>query len=167
MMVPVSTAEKYVAIYVEALLTMAVYLVLSVPTGSVFFTFVALVRESSVQLPVILFIREGFELSGVLGGLFMLPMMIWIRLFIGRRRSVREKNPSRAKRKFYSATFWSVLAGMTLLLMLPVILREAGLIDKESAGMLFAAVAVFLAVVYVAWSYRLFRKVELDSDGND
>ena len=80
---------------------------------------------------------------------------------------MREKNPSRAKRKFYSATFWSVLAGMTLLLMLPVILREAGLIDKESAGMLFAAVAVFLAVVYVAWSYRLFRKVELDSDGND
>ena len=56
---------------------------------------------------------------------------------------------------------------MTLLLMLPVILREAGLIDKESASMLFAAVAVFLAVVYVAWSYRLFRKVELDSDGND
>lgn len=161
MMIPVSTAEKYVAIYVEALLTMAVYLVLSVPVGSVFFTFVALVRESSVQLPVILFVREGFELSGVLGGLFMLPMMIWILLFIGRRRSVREK------RKFYSATFWSVLAGMTLLLMLPVILREAGLIDKESASMLFAAVAVFLAVVYVAWSYRLFRKVELDSDGND
>ena len=144
MMIPVSTAEKYVAIYVEALLTMAVYLVLSVPIGSVFFTFVALVRESSVQLPVILFIREGFEFSGVL-----------------------EKNPSRAKRKFYSATFWSVLAGMTLLLMLPVILREAGLIDKESASMLVAAVAVFLAVVYVAWSYRLFRKVELDSDGND
>ena len=56
---------------------------------------------------------------------------------------------------------------MTLLLMLPVILREAGLIDKESASMLFAAVAVFLAVVYVTWSYRLFRKVELDSDGND
>ena len=167
MMIPVSTAEKYVAIYVEALLTMAVYLVLSVPVGSVFFTFVALVRESSVQPPVILFIREGFELSGVLGGLFMLPMMIWIRLFIGRRRSVREKNPSRAKRKFYSATVWSVLAGMVLLLMLPVILREAGLIDKESASMLFAAVAVFLAVVYVAWSYRLFRKVELDSDGND
>lgn len=167
MMVPVSTAEKYVAIYVEALLTMVVYIVLSVPVGSVFFTLVALLRESSVQVPVILFIREGFELSGVLGGLFMLPMMIWIRLFIGRRRSVREKNPSRAKRKFYSATVWSVLASMAILLLLPVILREAGLVDRESAKMLFTAAAVFLAAVYVAWSYRLFSKVELDADGND
>lgn len=167
MLVPVSTAEKYAAIYVEALLTMVVYIVLAIPIGSVFFTLVALMGESSVQVPVILFIRDGFDFSGVLGGLFMLPMMIWILLFVSRRRSVREKNPSRARKKFYSATLWSVLASMALLLMLPVILREAGLMDREAARMLFASVEVFLAAVYVAWSYRLFRKFELDTDGND
>ena len=77
MMVPASAAEKYVSAFVSSLLLSVMFLALSVPVGSAFFTLLSFFNEPSLTL---LYFREGFDASGIVVALFMLPLIIWVLL---------------------------------------------------------------------------------------
>ena len=65
MMVPASPAEKYVSVFVSSLLLSVMFLALSVLVGSAFFTLLSFFNEPSLTL---LYFREGFDASGLVGG---------------------------------------------------------------------------------------------------
>ena len=77
MMVPASPAEKYVSVFVNSMLLSVMFLALSVLVGSAFFTLLSFFSEPSLTL---LYFREGYDASGLVGALFMLPLIIWILL---------------------------------------------------------------------------------------
>ena len=154
MMVPASQAEKYVSVFVSSLLLSVMFLTLSVLVGSAFFTLLSLFNEPSLTL---LYFREGFDASGLVGALFMLPLIIWILLY----------SRSASKRRYSKLVFFGQLAGLVCFLLLPTVLRALGIIDRPSARIVTVCVSLLLVLIFMLQSYRLFRKLEMDVKEND
>ena len=154
MMVPASQAEKYVSIFVSSLLLSVMFLTLSVLVGSAFFTLLSLFNEPSLTL---LYFREGCDTSGLVGALFMLPLIIWILLY----------SRSASKRRYSKLVFFGQLAGLVCFLLLPTVLRALGIIDRPSARIVTVCVSLLLVLIFMLQSYRLFRKLEMDVKEND
>lgn len=154
MMVPASQAEKYVSVFVSSLLLSVMFLTLSVLVGSAFFTLLSLFNEPSLTL---LYFREGYDASGLVGALFMLPLIIWILLY----------SRSASKRRYSKLVFFGQLAGLVCFLLLPTVLRALGIIDRPSARIVTVCVSLLLVLIFMLQSYRLFRKLEMDVKEND
>ncbi len=154
MMVPASQAEKYVSVFVSSLLLSVMFLTLSVLVGSAFFTLLSLFNEPSLTL---LYFREGCDASGLVGALFMLPLIIWIRLYFR----------SASKRRYSKLVFFGQLAGLVCFLLLPTVLRALGIIDRPSARIVTVCVSLLLVLIFMLQSYSLFRKLEMDVKEND
>ena len=154
MMVPASQAEKYVSVFVSSLLLSVMFLTLSVLVGSAFFTLLSLFNEPSLTL---LYFREGCDASGLVGALFMLPLIIWILLY----------SRSASKRRYSKLVFFGQLAGLVCFLLLPTVLRALGIIDRPSARIVTVCVSLLLVLIFMLQSYRLFRKLEMDVREND
>ena len=154
MMVPASQAEKYVSVFVSSLLLSVMFLTLSVLVGSAFFTLLSLFNEPSLTL---LYFREGYDASGLVGALFMLPLIIWILLYFR----------SASKRRYSKLVFFGQLAGLVCFLLLPTVLRALGIIDRPSARIVTVCVSLLLVLIFMLQSYRLFRKLEMDVKEND
>lgn len=154
MMVPASQAEKYVSVFVSSLLLSVMFLTLSVLVGSAFFTLLSLFNEPSLML---LYFREGCDASGLVGALFMLPLIIWILLY----------SRSASKRRYSKLVFFGQLAGLVCFLLLPTVLRALGIIDRPSARIVTVCVSLLLVLIFMLQSYRLFRKLEMDVKEND
>lgn len=154
MMVPASQAEKYVSVFVSSLLLSVMFLTLSVLVGSAFFTLLSLFNEPSLTL---LYFREGCDASGLVGALFMLPLIIWILLY----------SRSASKRRYSKLVFFGQLAGLVCFLLLPTVLRALGIIDRPSARIVTVCVSLLLVLIFMLQSYRLFRKLEMDVKEND
>ena len=154
MMVPASQAEKYVSVFVSSLLLSVMFLTLSVLVGSAFFTLLSLFNEPSLTL---LYFREGCDASGLVGALFMLPLIIWVLLY--------SRNAS--KRRYSKLVFFGQLAGLVCFLLLPTVLRALGIIDRPSARIVTVCVSLLLVLIFMLQSYRLFRKLEMDVKEND
>ena len=154
MMVPASQAEKYVSVFVSSLLLSVMFLTLSVLVGSAFFTLLSLFNEPSLTL---LYFREGYDASGLVGALFMLPLIIWILLYFR----------SASKRRYSKLVFFGQLAGLVSFLLLPTVLRALGIIDRPSARIVTVCVSLLLVLIFMLQSYRLFRKLEMDVKEND
>lgn len=154
MMVPASHAEKYVSVFVSSLLLSVMFLTLSVLVGSAFFTLLSLFNEPSLTL---LYFREGCDASGLVGALFMLPLIIWILLY----------SRSASKRRYSKLVFFGQLAGLVCFLLLPTVLRALGIIDRPSARIVTVCVSLLLVLIFMLQSYRLFRKLEMDVKEND
>ena len=154
MMVPASQAEKYVSVFVSSLLLSVMFLTLSVLVGSAFFTLLSLFNEPSLTL---LYFREGWDASGLVGALFMLPLIIWILLY----------SRSASKRRYSKLVFFGQLAGLVCFLLLPTVLRALGIIDRPSARIVTVCVSLLLVLIFMLQSYRLFRKLEMDVKEND
>ena len=154
MMVPASQAEKYVSVFVSSLLLSVMFLTLSVLVGSAFFTLLSLFNEPSLTL---LYFREGCDASGLVGALFMLPLIIWILLY----------SRSASKRRYSKLVFFGQLAGLVCFLLLPTVLRALGIMDRPSARLATVCVSLLLVLIFMLQSYRLFRKLEMDVKEND
>ena len=154
MMVPASPAEKYVSVFVSSLLLSVMFLTLSVLVGSAFFTLLSLFNEPSLTL---LYFRKGCDASGLVGALFMLPLIIWILLY----------SRSASKRRYSKLVFFGQLAGLVCFLLLPTVLRALGIIDRPSARIVTVCVSLLLVLIFMLQSYRLFRKLEMDVKEND
>ena len=154
MMVPASQAEKYVSVFVSSLLLSVMFLTLSVLVGSAFFTLLSLFDEPSLTL---LYFREGWDASGLVGAMFMLPLIIWVLLYY--------RNAS--KRRYSKLVFFGQLAGLVCFLLLPTVLRALGIIDRPSARIVTVCVSLLLVLIFMLQSYRLFRKLEMDVKEND
>ena len=154
MMVPASPAEKYVSVFVNSLLLSVMFLALSVLVGSAFFTLLSFFSEPSLTL---LYFREGYDASGLVGALFMLPLIIWILLYFR----------SRSKLRHPKLVFFGQLAGLVCFMLFPTVLRALGIMDKASARIATACVSLLLVLFFMIQSYRLFRKLEMDVKEND
>lgn len=154
MMVPASPAEKYVSVFVNSLLLSVMFLALSVLVGSAFFTLLSFFNEPSLTL---LYFREGFDASGFVSALFMLPLIIWILLY----------SRSASKRRHPKLVFFGQLAGLVCFLLLPTVLGVLGIIDRPSARIVTACVSLLLMLIFIVQSYRLFRRLEMDVKEND
>lgn len=154
MMVPASPAEKYVSVLVNSLLLSVMFLALSVLVGSAFFTLLSFFNEPSLTL---LYFREGFDASGLVGAMFMLPLIIWVLLY----------SRSASKRRHSKLVFFGQLAGLVCFLLFPTALRAIGIIDRPSARIATTCVSLLLMLIFIVQSYRLFRKLEMDVKEND
>ena len=154
MMVPASPAEKYVSVFVNSLLLSVMFLALSVLVGSAFFTLLSFFNEPSLTL---LYFREGFDASGLVGAMFMLPLIIWVLLY----------SRSASKRRHSKLVFFGQLAGLVCFLLFPTVLRALGIIDRPSARIVTACVSLSLMLIFIVQSYRLFRRLEMDVREND
>ena len=154
MMVPASPAEKYVSVFVSSLLLSVMFLALSVLVGSAFFTLLSFFNEPSLTL---LYFREGFDASGLVGAMFMLPLIIWVLLY----------SRSASKRRHPKLVFFGQLAGLVCFLLFPTVLRALGIIDRPSARIVTACVSLSLMLIFIVQSYRLFRRLEMDVREND
>ena len=154
MMVPASPAEKYVSVFVNSLLLSVMFLALSVLVGSAFFTLLSFFNEPSLTL---LYFREGFDASGLVGAMFMLPLIIWVLLY----------SRSASKRRHSKLVFFGQLAGLVCFLLFPTVLRVLGIIDRPSARIVTACVSLSLMLIFIVQSYRLFRRLEMDVREND
>lgn len=154
MMVPASPAEKYVSVFVNSLLLSVMFLALSVLVGSAFFTLLSFFNEPSLTL---LYFREGFDASGLVGAMFMLPLIIWVLLY----------SRSASKRRHSKLVFFGQLAGLVCFLLFPTVLRALGIIDRPSARIVTACVSLLLMLIFIVQSYRLFRRLEMDVREND
>ena len=154
MMVPASPAEKYVSVFVNSLLLSVMFLALSVLVGSAFFTLLSFFGEPSLTL---LYFREGFDASGLVGAMFMLPLIIWVLLY----------SRSASKRRHSKLVFFGQLAGLVCFLLFPTVLRALGIIDRPSARIVTACVSLLLMLIFIVQSYRLFRRLEMDVREND
>ena len=154
MMVPASPAEKYVSVFVSSLLLSVMFLALSVLVGSAFFTLLSFFNEPSLTL---LYFREGFDASVLVGAMFMLPLIIWVLLYFR----------SASKRRHSKLVFFGQLAGLVCFLLFPTVLRALGIIDRPSARIVTACVSLLLMLIFIVQSYRLFRRLEMDVREND
>ena len=154
MMVPASPAEKYVSVFVSSLLLSVMFLALSVLVGSAFFTLLSFFGEPSLTL---LYFREGYDASGLVGAMFMLPLIIWVLLY----------SRSASKRRHSKLVFFGQLAGLVCFLLFPTVLRALGIIDRPSARIVTACVSLSLMLIFIVQSYRLFRRLEMDVREND
>ena len=154
MMVPASPAEKYVSVFVSSLLLSVMFLALSVLVGSAFFTLLSFFSEPSLTL---LYFREGYDASGLVGALILLPLIIWILLYFR----------SRPKLRHPKLVFFGQLAGLVCFMLFPTVLRALGIMDKASARIATACVSLLLVLFFMIQSYRLFRKLEMDVKEND
>ena len=154
MMVPASPAEKYVSVFVSSLLLSVMFLALSVLVGSAFFTLLSFFGEPSLTL---LYFREGYDASGLVGAMFMLPLIIWVLLY----------SRSASKRRHSKLVFFGQLAGLVCFLLFPTVLRALGIIDRPSARIVTACVSLPLMLIFIVQSYRLFRRLEMDVREND
>ena len=152
LMVPASNAEKFVALYTNMLLTTIISVLLTATVGSAFFSIVSMFIDDAGNGAVILFFRKGHS---SLYFIFMEPIFIWLTQFAA------------AKKRYGKAAFWSVIAGYTILMLLPVLLQKTGVTGEDTARVLSACIGGLMLTCTIVWSYILLKKTELDSREND
>lgn len=152
LMVPASTAEKFAAFYTNMLLVTIIYVILTAIAGSALFSIVSMFSDNTDNGTVILFFRKG---NSGLYSLFIVPIFLWFSQFTA------------AKKKFGKAAFWSVIAGVSILALLPLLLQKTGAIEEVTADVLNACIGGLMLTGSVVWSYILLKKTELDSRDND
>ena len=153
LMVPASNAEKFAALYTNMLLITIISVLLTATVGSAFFSIVSMFIDDADNGAVILFFRKGH--SSLLYFIFMGPIFIWLTQFAA------------AKKRYGKAAFWSVIAGYTILMLLPVLLQKTGMTGEDTARVLSACIGGLVLTGSVVWSYILLKKTELDSREND
>jgi len=151
LMVPASTAEKFAAFYTNMLLVTIIYVILTAIAGSALFSIVSMFSDNTDNGTVILFFRKG---NSGLYFLFIVPIFLWLSQFTA------------AKKKFGKAAFWSVIAGVSILALLPLLLQKTGAIEEVTANVLNACIGGLMLTGSVVWSYILLKKTELDSRDN-
>lgn len=154
LMIPASTAEKFGALYLNILVVMIISVAMAATAGSALISIVSLFSDSPDNGPVILFFRKGFDWHALVN-LLIVPLFTWLTMF------------GAVRKRFRTGVFWSVLAGCFILLFIPGILRQAGILERETARILSACITTVLVIVSLLWSYRLLLKAELDSRDND
>lgn len=150
LMVPASAAEKFGAFFLNLLVVMIISVAMAATAGSAIISIVSLFSDSPDSGPVILFFRKGFDWHALVN-LLIVPLFTF----------------GAVRKKFGTGVFWSVLAGYFILLFIPGILRQAGILERETARILSACITTVLVIVSLIWSYRLLKKAELDSRDND
>lgn len=154
LMVPASAAEKFGAFFLNSLVVMIIAVAMTATAGSAIISIVSLFSDSPDSGPVILFFRKGFDWHALVN-LLIVPLFTWLTMF------------GAVRKKFGTGVFWSVLAGYFILLFIPGILRQAGILERETARILSACITTVLVIVSLIWSYRLLKKAELNSRDND
>lgn len=152
LLVPASTAEKFAAFYINTLLVIIISVILATAVGSAFFSIVSMFSDDADNGAVILFFRKG---QSGLPTIFIVPVFIWLTQF------------ATAKKRYGNVAFWSVIAGYTILMLLPVLLQKTNMIEENTADVLSACIGGLMLTGSVVWSYILLKKTELDSLDND
>ena len=151
LVIPASTLEKYMAVYAETLFVIVVFIALSIPTASAFFTAASAIMGQDDGLIAVFLRKDIIASHGALA--YSLFMVTWFCMF------------AISRKRYSNLTFWSIIIGMCIMFLLP--LAIADYIEETAARITAIVVAAAMAVVCFVWGYRLLKNFEMDTKEND
>lgn len=157
MMIPASSLEKYISMYLSSAAVSLLLLAVSVTAGSGIYAIAGKILHPDNNAGInILFFREGWKfLAGSIETCLVSTTLVWMMPFVLKRK------------RYHPAVSCAVVAGFLAVLFLPAILMFAGVIPASAARYSSLAIMISVTIMNLRWGYVLFRQFEFDRKSND